>query len=240
MTANTLTVGILGMHRSGTSCLTGCLQEAGLYLGKHHRWNPYNRRGNRENQDFCDLNNSVLESNFASWKEPVSGCLWSEAQILQGQRLVEAYQSFPQWGFKDPRTLLTLEGWCRIISDLQFVGVFRHPLCVAESLHKRDGLPYDQCFALWLFYNNRLLRVKREVYFPLLNFDWPKALFEQKVRGLAESFGLEGEHKNTEESFYTPSLKHQLADDWSGVPKSCRALYYELVAVSEEQVSNVG
>jgi len=24
---------ILGMHRSGTSCLAGCLEEAGLYLG---------------------------------------------------------------------------------------------------------------------------------------------------------------------------------------------------------------
>ena len=31
---------ILGMHRSGTSCLTGSLQQAGLFLGDCHTWNP--------------------------------------------------------------------------------------------------------------------------------------------------------------------------------------------------------
>ena len=52
---------VLGMHRSGTSCLVGSLQKAGLHLGKHHTWNRYNRKGNRENQDIVDLNRAVLE-----------------------------------------------------------------------------------------------------------------------------------------------------------------------------------
>jgi len=43
------TVAILGMHRSGTSCLAGSLQELGLYLGEVYDQNPHNPRGNREN-----------------------------------------------------------------------------------------------------------------------------------------------------------------------------------------------
>jgi len=33
-TSSSQAVLILGMHRSGTSCLAGSLQEAGLYLGE--------------------------------------------------------------------------------------------------------------------------------------------------------------------------------------------------------------
>jgi hypothetical protein len=42
-------VSILGMHRSGTRCLTGTMQEAGLVLGKFSTFNEFNRKGNREN-----------------------------------------------------------------------------------------------------------------------------------------------------------------------------------------------
>lgn len=228
---------ILGMHRSGTSCLTGCLQEAGLYLGKHHQWNPYNQRGNRENQDICDLNDRVLAVNKASWREPVSNCRWTPAQLEEGKRLISHYQSFSQWGFKDPRSLLTIEGWQKIIGKLQYVGVFRHPMCVAESLHSRDGLPYDQSFALWLFYNYRLLHLRRKHSFPLLNFDWPKDIFESKVESLSESFSLiKGKTEN--HSFYSTELKHQLVPGWSEVPLSCRALYQELEAETAENCSN--
>lgn len=51
------TVLILGMHRSGTSCLAGSLQEAGLYLGEVNTAAPHNAKGNRESRDCkfsCD------------------------------------------------------------------------------------------------------------------------------------------------------------------------------------------
>jgi len=41
---------ILGMHRSGTSCLAGCLEEAGLYLGDVNLKAGFNKKGNRENR----------------------------------------------------------------------------------------------------------------------------------------------------------------------------------------------
>ena len=39
---------ILGMHRSGTSCLTGSLQDKGLYLGQVSQRGTFNKKGNRE------------------------------------------------------------------------------------------------------------------------------------------------------------------------------------------------
>ncbi len=67
---------ILGMHRSGTSCLTGSLQQGGLFLGKHHEWNEYNRKGNRENQDVVNLNESIFKANGLNWKEPLRPASW--------------------------------------------------------------------------------------------------------------------------------------------------------------------
>ena len=62
---------VLGMHRSGTSCLTGSLQQGGLFLGKHHTWNEYNRKGNRENQDVVNLHEAIFKANGLDWKHPL-------------------------------------------------------------------------------------------------------------------------------------------------------------------------
>lgn len=40
---------VLGMHRSGTSVLAGCLGNYGLYLGEVVREAPHNKEGNNEN-----------------------------------------------------------------------------------------------------------------------------------------------------------------------------------------------
>ncbi len=68
---------ILGMHRSGTSCVTGSLQQAGLFLGACHTWSPHNRKGNRENQDFVDLNDDVLATNDGAWDKPPRKLVWT-------------------------------------------------------------------------------------------------------------------------------------------------------------------
>ena len=61
---------ILGMHRSGTSCLAGSLQKRGVFLGQVHEVNPHNRKGNRENQRLVDLNTKILQYNHADWDRP--------------------------------------------------------------------------------------------------------------------------------------------------------------------------
>ena len=64
MNTATPVVLVLGMHRSGTSCLAGSLQQAGLELGDVFTSNPFNKKGNREHRDVMtslNLDFSVLD-----------------------------------------------------------------------------------------------------------------------------------------------------------------------------------
>jgi hypothetical protein len=128
-----MTVCLLGMHRSGTSCLTGSLQAAGLYLGKHHTWNSHNPLGNRENPDMFDLHEDLLAANSGSWRTPPEKVIWADYHLDWARRIIAGFDQHPVWGFKDPRTLLTLAGWKSLLENVTCIGIFRHPLAAATK-----------------------------------------------------------------------------------------------------------
>jgi hypothetical protein len=181
---------ILGMHRSGTSCLTGSLQEAGLNLGQCHTWNPFNLKGNRENQDFVDLHNEILEANGGSWENPPENAKWSLQHKQRARELLANFAEAEFVGFKDPRTLLVLEGWKELTDSLEFVGIFRHPDAVADSLNRRSNMARKEAIALWYTYNKYLYKEYKNHPFPILCFDDKQEIFEAKLNGLIEQLGL--------------------------------------------------
>ena len=181
---------ILGMHRSGTSCVTGSLQQAGLFLGNCHTWNPHNKKGNRENQDFVDLNDAVLAANDGAWDKPPRRSVWSPDQLASASALLEDNFGKSPLGFKDPRTLLVVEGWKQVFPEIQFVGVVRHPNAVAQSLQKRGDMPSARALALWYAYNRVLLKEYRKRPFPILCFDEDEAVFHQKLDQIVWQLGL--------------------------------------------------
>src|SRR5262249_29425731 len=61
------------------------------------------------------------------------------------------------WGWKDPRSSLTLPFWRSVLPDLKVVTCVRNPLDVASSLHHRGFSSYSFGLALWRTYNERLL-----------------------------------------------------------------------------------
>src|SRR5207237_264153 len=61
------------------------------------------------------------------------------------------------WGWKDPRTSLTIPLWLELVPDLRVVVCLRNPLDVALSLRKRGMFSYSSSLLLWLEYNERLL-----------------------------------------------------------------------------------
>ncbi len=182
---------ILGMHRSGTSYLTGSLQQAGLELHRVHEANPHNKKGNRENPQIMQLNDWVLDSNQGSWHQPPEQIVWSEAQLQQGRDIVAQYADFSCWGFKDPRVLITLEGWQQLLPQLEFVGIFRHPALVARSINARnENLSFEAGLSLWVDYNTRLLSLLKQAPFPLLHFAPAEIDMLHSVRNLAQSLDL--------------------------------------------------
>jgi hypothetical protein len=163
---------ILGMHRSGTSCLAGSLEEAGLYLGEVNTAAPHNMKGNRESRAIMELHGDLLRANGGDWDAPPEQVVWSAEHRARRDAIIASYPSECIWGFKDPRTLLTLPGWLEALSSPRFVGTFRHPIAVAASLQARNEIPVEKSLALWSDYNRLLLDYQRQFNFPLVSFDW--------------------------------------------------------------------
>ncbi|MCH9698438.1 MAG: sulfotransferase family protein [Gammaproteobacteria bacterium] len=220
---------ILGMHRSGTSWLTGSLQQAGLYLAKHHSWNPHNRKGNRENPDVMALHEDILAANNGAWDTPPRQPEWSDQHLNMARALIESNAGKQRWGFKDPRTLLVLAGWRSLLDSIEFVGIFRHPVAVAESLHARGGMTRTHAFQLWEAYNSKLLAEYRQSPFPVLCFDWTEQELEKALVNVCRQLKLSRPvHLHHEQAFFDSGLRHNHVTDSDDVPKPLVELYFEL------------
>ena len=200
---------MLGMHRSGTSSLAGCLQEYGLHLGEVVEQAPHNLRGNRESLLIREVNDRVLEHNSSAWDRPPAGAIvWDDAHRALRDRAVEAHATSDRpWGFKDPRTLFTLEFWQEGLPSLELVGTFRHPRAVAGSLTTRNGWDTSRGMELWLAYNRRLLALHMEQPFPLVSFDLPAADYATVITTTAQQLGLTD--RSVPPGFFTDDLRHQ-------------------------------
>ena len=215
------------MHRSGTSALVGSLQQRGLYLGEHSTQNRHNRRGNRENPRVMRLNEDVLNDSGGSWREPPAAVTWSAQRLDQARVILGEYAEHPLWGFKDPRTLLTFDGWERLLPDLELVGIFRHPSSVARSLASRPNLPVADPLGLWKTYNERLLALHRRRPFPVVSFDDEPDVLAHSFARVADALG----HEPAGESFFTADLRTGGAEP-DAVPAQFAALYEELRAIA--------
>jgi hypothetical protein len=218
------------MHRSGTSCLTGSLQEAGLQLGECHTWSMFNLKGNRENQVFVDLNDVILEANGGSWDHPPARVVWTDQHRAMARELLAAHAHMEIMGFKDPRTLLTLEGWRALAPGLEFVGIFRHPNAVAASLERRSEMARKDALALWYEYNKRLLQEYRRSPFPVLCFDYPEQEFQYYLGDVIERLGLQ--RPDADDRFFDGGLKNFDHQSGARLPFKVWYLYRRLRAIS--------
>lgn len=195
---------VLGMHRSGTSFLVRALSLSGLWLGLDPelqtvdgRAFPGNPKGNYESREVAAINETVLLNSGGSWHQPPVEVVATSALRSNMQQFLAGLETgkpseFPAWGWKDPRTILTLGCWQQVIDEKPvLVATFRHPQLVAQSLLARDGFPLERGYALWVHYNRLLLAHLGENPGVLLRFDVePKVLLQQV--GLACRFlGLE-------------------------------------------------
>lgn len=221
---------IVGMHRSGTSFLTGSLQAAGLELGEYSAWNRHNRKGNRENQDIVAFHDAVLARHGYAWDNPPPGPLsWSDSEVSAARQWMAQYAGEQHWGFKDPRSLLLVEGWLELVPNMRFVGIFRHPRPVFRSLYARSKTTTEEgAFRLWKAYNTKLLDLHEHYDFPLLCFDEQEHTLHEKLNAVCGELGL---GTLPEERFFSEDLKHHKARG-DGIPDDLAALYRALRKVA--------
>ena len=184
---------IVGMHRSGTSALARCLNLLGVSLGPEDQLTPAspdeNPRGFWESQPLKVINEKVLTLFGGAWDAPPDlpkG--WENADRLascrdDAQALLDGLAAAGAWGWKDPRSCMTLPFWRKIVPQ-QPVGmlIYRHPLEVAASLHKRNQMPFEIGLALWTIYTCSAIDALRDMPCYVTSYD---QLLNQPQRVLA-------------------------------------------------------
>lgn len=223
-------VAILGMHRSGTSLLAGTLEQCGLPLGEVSTAAPANEKGNRESWLVTALHEDLLRQAGGGWdRPPEQPVVWGPLHRAVRDLFIGSFADRVIWGFKDPRTLFCLDGWCESLPGLESVGIFRHPLEVARSLVKRTPARFtpEKALGLWLAYNRRLLAWQEQADCPLVEYVADAERFNDRAAALGRRLGLPAAGAPTTLTFFESGLRHESADD-TPLPDDVAATYTRL------------
>lgn len=161
---------VLGMHRSGTSALTGAFAAMGAFVGDEasltaKNWeNPLGFFERRDLRAICD---GILHDCGADWwkvarfeadRIPLSVTSARGVEIRQAvAALDEGAGEDGVWVVKEPRLCLLFPVFRRHLIDPHVVVSIRHPMEVAQSLRHRNGFPIAVGLALWEAYNVAIL-----------------------------------------------------------------------------------
>ncbi|MFH1792956.1 MAG: sulfotransferase [Pseudomonadota bacterium] len=153
---------VLGMHRSGTSAMSGVLAQMGCDLPKELMPpTDANPKGYFESNKAYRLNDDLLASAGSAWDDSTAfnpDWYGSPRYPEYGQRAAKVIEEeFGASGFfvlKDPRICRLLPFWQQVLADLdvgpRYVCIHRHPREVAASLTRREGWSETVGLLLWL------------------------------------------------------------------------------------------
>jgi hypothetical protein len=150
----------LGMHRSGTSVVSRILNLLGVHLGAHESLSGTgadNPKGYWEHHPLALLNDEILARFGGQWDEPPAlPPSWprdprlADVRDRARQLLTDDFGAEPVWGWKVPRTCLTMPFWQDLIGPISYVVCVRNPCAVVASLSLRDGMSAEKAERLWL------------------------------------------------------------------------------------------
>lgn len=153
---------ILGMHRSGTSAITRCLNLLGMDVGSQLLTpDQGNAKGYWEHVEAVRINEALLAAFDMLWwhLDPLpKGWLQSEAAKIARVEIESFvrrdFSGVPLWGLKDPRMCRLAPLWIDVLSSMGIttnaVFVTRPPLEVARSMARGHGLSEPNCVLSWM------------------------------------------------------------------------------------------
>ncbi len=225
---NNKVICILGMHRSGTSMISRILNIQGLSLGDESelmtRKVSANEKGHWENNVVMKINKEILNMFNGSWDNPpIFPKNWEDDEKLD--ELYKKAHDFVNemnlvegmWGFKEPRTCLTLPFWQNVIPNIKYVIPVRFPSEVASSLNKRNNISISSGILLYLIYWRSILKYTRKkdrifTFFDNYFVDW-----EEELNRVSFYINLERtvneKSKRDIEEFISPNLRHNIAEN---------------------------
>jgi hypothetical protein len=243
---------VLGMHRSGTSALTGLLNLLGVQVG-HSLILPSpetNPKGFWEHADIVDVHNRLLSALGSSWHDErdLPDRWWTRSDIEPfreelAQILLKDFAGMPTWMVKDPRLCRLLPLWQPLFEKQwgkpNIIMILRRPSEVAQSLASRDGISEERAHLLWLQHMLDAERWTRNYPRALVTFDGLLGDWRSTVDRVASELRLDLPRNDPEtqrrvEVFLEPQLRHHrlLKPSCGPAARLADAVYQSCLAVS--------
>jgi hypothetical protein len=216
---------VVGMHRSGTSAVTGAVGALGFNaVSADDRLSPHESNAEHwESLSILRHNDDILAHFGGTWDAPPALPEGWETErglpdrSIASSLLAEAYPSRGPSVWKDPRACLLLPYWREVLQGpVTAVFVWRAPLAVARSLHRRNGIPVPYGVALWERYNRSAIANLAETDVYVIDYDAvienAESVMEGIISWLRSTRGLEGLQRWDEEralSVITSDLRHE-------------------------------
>ena len=187
-----MTLFVLGMHRSGTSAMTGVLNICGAWVGKEAELtqasveNPIGFWERRDIREICD---KLLQSAGSDWwkiagfdPKAIPRTILTE-QRRKFQKVILTLDEHETWVIKEPRLCLLLPVLRQYVRNPVCIYMYRNPLEVARSLQVRNGFSISSGLALWEVYNFHALKASEGLPRIFVSFE---ALMVQPIETLKE------------------------------------------------------
>ena len=218
---------VLGMHRSGTSALSGMLAQAGLNapndaLGATDN----NKRGYWESESLVTLSDQFLLSENSHWSQlhewSATWCAgsqaqsWSEAYLQQMSRVFDCSQHVL---LKDPRLCILFESLGSYLVQpfiqVDFLLMIRSPVEVVASLVKAEGIAIKTALDLWIGSVLRSECMSRQHPRRLVHYDQLIRDPVSVLESCCSMWGLSHSEMNSSSAlgFIDPSLQNQKKND---------------------------
>uniref|UniRef100_A0A9E8CKV0 Glycosyltransferase n=1 Tax=Bosea sp. NBC_00436 TaxID=2969620 RepID=A0A9E8CKV0_9HYPH len=219
---------VLGMHRSGTSALTGAL----IRLGATAPATPMaadqgNERGYFESVPFMVLHDQLLASAGSRWDDwrrfDLAWLTSFEAEKFRAEArklLLDEFGDTKLLVLKDPRACRFIPFWKSVLAEagtaLRVVIPLRSPIEVARSLRNRDGMPLTKGLLIWLRHAVEAERETRDVPRAIVVMEEFLSDWRSDLQRIADEIGLAWPRSIEEaapeiDAFLSADLVHQHA-----------------------------
>lgn len=191
---------VVGMHRSGTSVVSGMLSKLGVGFGRNLLGATYaNPDGHYEDKQIIKINEEILMSAGGSWDAPPT-CEKIKVAFNKRKEEIRRYlrsegskESGAYFGVKEPRISLMLPMYVDMLGDVKIIYVVRDEEDVASSIKKRNKIGLRYGVKLCRYYNKKIDSSLKKSKFDHLVIDYEalKASPHKVIEDIVSFLGLE-------------------------------------------------
>ena len=212
---------VLGMHRSGTSALTGLFSLLDVYLGSElMEANFANEKGYFENNILYKINEKLLAQINSSWNDVFydKEKLDNIKEIDELKKAIKSEFEYAEtFAIKDPRLAFLFPVYQKVLQDLdidiKIILPYRNPIEVANSLHRRDGMPLEKGMLLWVYHFLLAEKFSRGYDKVFIGFDELMSNTQETIKKVDTKLHIDLYEKyeaniDKIDDFLEPNLKH--------------------------------